>query len=97
MGITVMRFATVTALVSMLLQWISRPATRPKSRILQNQLGRRNLTDFSNELALLPKPLIEAKARANQSAMGGPLRQKSDEVEPIRTDETIAAIAGCVA
>jgi hypothetical protein len=45
-------------------------------------------------LALRMKPIIEAKAKANQAAMGGALREKSHEVDaPIRTDEVVAGLA----
>jgi len=68
---------------------------------VQNQLGRRNLTDFvKTELALIAKPIIEAMARAQQSAVGGdrrseqaqPLRPNSDEA--IRTDVEVGKMAG---
>lgn len=67
--------------------------------IVQNQLGRRNLTDFVKaELALVAKPLIEAKARANAVASGerfGKGSLNSDEpIEPVRTDAELAKIAG---
>lgn len=67
--------------------------------IVDNQLGRRNLTDFARgELALKKKDAIAAKARKNQAnSTGGAnpqLRQNSDEAAPIRTDEALAADAG---
>lgn len=63
--------------------------------ILKNQFGRRNLTDYQRtELALLLKPLIEEQARAHQGERTD-IRQNSDEGSaPIRTDETIASMAG---
>ena len=40
------------------------------------------------------KPIIEARAKSNQAAMGGALRPKSDEVDtPIRTDVAVADLA----
>lgn len=40
------------------------------------------------------KPIMEERARANQAAMGGSLRPKSDEVDkPIRTDSAVADLA----
>jgi hypothetical protein len=44
-------------------------------------------------LALRLKPIFEARAKANQSAMGGALRPKSDEASPIRTDVAAAEAA----
>lgn len=69
--------------------------------IVQNQLGRRNLTDFVKaELALIAKPIIEKKARAAKLASlkqgdAIPARLNSDERdEAIRTDTELAKIAG---
>lgn len=69
--------------------------------ILQNQLGRRNLTDYVRvELALLLKPLIAKKSEeVRRESQGRPnkLSQNSDaviEFSKVRTDETIAAAAG---
>lgn len=64
--------------------------------IVRNQLGRRNISDFVKaELALVAKPIIEARARANQQGgQGGTLlRQNSDEAKPVRTDESVAELA----
>ncbi len=63
--------------------------------VIKNQFGRRNLSDYQRGvLALRMKPIMEERARANQAAMGGSLRQKSDEVEkPIRTDESVSELA----
>lgn len=65
--------------------------------IINNQLGRRNLTDYARgELALQAKAAIEAKAAARRLAT---LKQNSDseishERDAGRTDEVVAAIAG---
>ena len=60
--------------------------------IVRNQLGRRNISDYVRaELALVAKPLIEAKARANQGARND-IRENSHEGS--RTDETLADMAG---
>lgn len=59
-----------------------------------NQLGRRNLSGFQRaELALMMKPIEEAKAKERQRCgQGGVLlRENSREA---RTDETVAAMAG---
>lgn len=66
--------------------------------ICKNQLGRRNLTDFQRvEIALKMKPIIETKARQREH-QGRPREeepsQNSDEVLPIRTDDSIAEMAG---
>lgn len=62
--------------------------------IVRNQLGRRNISDFVRaELALIAKPLIEAKAKANQRASGGPVPKNSTE-PPIETREVLADMAG---
>jgi ParB family chromosome partitioning protein len=67
--------------------------------IVRNQLGRRNISDYVRaELALVAKPLIEAKARANLVESGerfGKGSENSHEpIERIRTDETLADMAG---
>ena len=66
--------------------------------IVRNQLGRRNISDYVRaELALIAKPLIEAKARANQVASGGDVRSRAvpeNSPEPIETRETLADMAG---
>lgn len=64
-----------------------------KTWIIQNQLGRRNLPDAVRvQLALKLKPMIEAKAKANQQAAGGALPQKS--AEAVETRKEIAKAAG---
>jgi phage N-6-adenine-methyltransferase len=76
-------------------------ATREEAKlwILRNQLGRRNLTDFQRtEIALKMKPLIEVKARekmlSGENQYSSP-RQNSDEgTAPLRTDSTVAELAG---
>ena len=61
--------------------------------IIDHQLARRNLIPFDRTtIALIKKPLVEAKAKAKQKA-GGEVRQKSDE-PGMRTDETVAKEAG---
>lgn len=67
--------------------------------MLRNQLGRRNLTDFQRtEIALKMKPLIEVKAKENLVASGerfGKGSQNSVEpIQSIRTDSTVAELAG---
>ena len=67
--------------------------------IILNQFGRRNLLPFQrSELALKLKPLVKARAKANQSEAGGDkkaLLQKSEKaVAPIHTDEEISKMAG---
>jgi hypothetical protein len=70
--------------------------------ILQNQLGRRNLKDFQRiELAERLRPLLEARAKANQQYHGGSapgqektLRQNFAEVSPVDTKQSIGDIAG---
>lgn len=63
--------------------------------IVRNQLGRRNITDFVRaELALIAKPLIEAKARANQQGGQGGVLLSENSHEATRTDETLADMAG---
>lgn len=61
--------------------------------IIKNQLGRRNITAFvRSELALRLKPLIAAKAKANQRASGGAVPQKS--AKPVDTRQELARAAG---
>ena len=61
--------------------------------IIKNQLGRRNITAFvRSELALKLKPLIAAKAKANQRASGGAVPQKS--ARPVDTRQELARAAG---
>ena len=64
--------------------------------IIKHQLGRRNFTDYQRTVvALQLKSFFAEDAKANQSAMGGPLRQKSDEVgNHVRTDDLVANVAG---
>jgi hypothetical protein len=46
--------------------------------IIRNQLGRCNLEPFAKiELAERVRPLLEARAKANQQAAGGAVPQKS--------------------
>lgn len=62
--------------------------------IVRNQLGRRNISDFVRaELALVAKPLIEAKARANQQGGKGGVLLSQNSDEAIRTDEAVAELA----
>lgn len=61
--------------------------------IVDNQLGRRNLADFVKiELGLVKKPIIEARAKANQRKAGGAVPLKS--AEPVETNIEIAKAAG---
>jgi hypothetical protein len=67
--------------------------------IVQNQLGRRNITNFvRGELALRAKPIIEARAKAKQATSTGgaipQLMQKSAEAAPVTTREELAKAAG---
>ena len=63
--------------------------------IVRNQLGRRNITDFVRaELALIAKPLIEAKARANQQGGQGGVLLPQNSAEAIETREVLADMAG---
>lgn len=65
--------------------------------IIENQFGRRNLSKYDRSvLALQLEPLYAAEAkRRQQGGQGGILlRQKSDEANPIRTDEQLAQLAG---
>lgn len=61
--------------------------------IIQNQLGRRNLTDAQRvQIALRLKPMFEAKAKANQKSSGGAVGKNSSE--PVRTMAEVAKVAG---
>jgi phage N-6-adenine-methyltransferase len=61
--------------------------------ILNNQLGRRNLTDYDRaRIALKLKTIIAKKAKENQIVSGGAVPQKS--AEPIETRKELAKIAG---
>lgn len=65
----------------------------------KRRVSRRNLLPFQrSELALKLKPLVKARAKANQSEAGGDKRallQKSEKaVAPIHTDEEISKMAG---
>lgn len=68
--------------------------------IIRNQFGRRNLTPFQRaELALRLKPVVERKAKANQSLGGGDKKsgcQKTDKaiIAPVDTKKELAAMAG---
>jgi biotin operon repressor len=62
--------------------------------IINNQLGRRNLTDFQRiELAERLRPMLEAKAKGKQQE-GGHEKVPQHFVEPLETRQAIAAIAG---
>lgn len=62
--------------------------------MINNQLSKRNMTDFARvALALKSKPMVEARANARMLAGQADPRQNSDE-GPIRTDESIAKMAG---
>lgn len=62
--------------------------------IIQNQFGRRNLSNYDRSLlALKLKPIIAKKAREKQSEAGGAVRQKSDKAV-IDTKKQLATIAG---
>jgi len=61
--------------------------------MIENQLGKRNTTDFVRvALALKLKPLVEERARARMRAGQADPRQNSDE-GPVRTDEALARAA----
>ena len=62
--------------------------------IINNQFGRRNLSDYQRGvLALRMKPIMEERARAQQGERTD-IRQKSDEgIKPIRTDEAVSELA----
>ncbi len=63
--------------------------------IVRNQLGRRNISDYVRaELALVAKPLIEAKARANQQGGQGGILLPQNSAEAIETREVLAEMAG---
>ena len=65
--------------------------------ILENQLGRRNLTDFGrNEIALRYKEIIAKKAKETQGARTDLTSWSNDQkvAEPINTRTEIAKIAG---
>jgi DNA-binding XRE family transcriptional regulator len=63
--------------------------------VIQNQLGRRNLTDYQKgKLALELKTMIQEKAKEKQKKGGErKVSQKSDEAS-MRTDEELAKLAG---
>ena len=62
--------------------------------IIQNQLGRRNLSAYDRSiLALKLKPVIAAKAKEKQIESGGAVPQKSAK-PPIETRAEIAKAAG---
>ena len=65
--------------------------------MINNQLGRRNLTDYQRGvLALRMKPIIEARAKDNQKLSDGPGikgRPISDDLNLIRTDAAVASLA----
>lgn len=64
-----------------------------KSWIITNQFGRRNLQPFQRaELALRLEPLIAARAKENQRAGGGAVRQTSDN--PVDTKIELAKLSG---
>ena len=62
--------------------------------IINNQFGRRNLSDYQRGvLALRMKPIFEARAAAQQGTQTD-ISEKSHEcLEPIRTDEAVASLA----
>ncbi len=63
--------------------------------ITENQLGRRNLSDFQRvELALKREPILRARAKANQQGgQGGVLLpQISAEAKPLETRQEVAKI-----
>ena len=65
--------------------------------IVENQLGRRNLTDATRiELACLKVEMLRQKAKENQSAAGGDMRdgKKPTHEKPINVRKEIAAEAG---
>jgi ParB-like chromosome segregation protein Spo0J len=62
--------------------------------MVENQSGKRNLSVFARvAYALKIKPLLEARGKARMLAGQADPRQNSDE-GPVRTDESIAKIAG---
>ena len=64
--------------------------------VIKNQLSRRNLVPAMRvALELKLKPIVMARAKANQQAAGGALSKKSSEaVEPVKTMAVIAKAAG---
>ena len=61
--------------------------------IIQNQIGRRNLSAYDRSvLALELKPLIQEKAKAQQIRKS--VCQKSDKQKPIDTKKELASFAG---
>lgn len=66
-----------------------------KAWIIQNQFGRRNLSNYDRSLlALKLKPIIAKKAEQNLHLAGGKGCQKSDKVKSIDTKKQLATIAG---
>jgi N6-adenosine-specific RNA methylase IME4 len=62
--------------------------------IVRNQLGRRNISDFVRvELALIAKPLIEAKAKANQGTRTDIVQNSAQSIAPLKTRDAIADLA----
>ncbi len=62
--------------------------------IINNQFGRRNLTNFQRaELALKLKPRLAAEAKKTQG-MRTDLCQNSDKSDPVDTKKDLAAVAG---
>lgn len=89
--LTALAGAGVALVLVMALTGLARGRKRP--------ISRRNLLPFQrSELALKLKPLVKARAKANQSEAGGDkkaLLQKSEKaVAPIHTDEEISKMAG---
>lgn len=83
-------------------QTFEKSGLRTKSDVkiwmIENQLGKRNATDFARTaLALKLKPLLEQRARERQAhgqtAPGITLRPNSDEAS-FRTDDAVAKMAG---
>jgi N6-adenosine-specific RNA methylase IME4 len=63
--------------------------------VVNNQLGRRNITDFVRaELALRAKPVIEARAKANQKGGQGGVLLLANLPEAIDTRAEIASMSG---
>ena len=61
--------------------------------LLENQVGRRNMTEFQKiEATLKLKEVYVAQAKQNQRAGGGAVRQKSDK--PLRVDEMLGERVG---
>jgi len=72
-----------------------------KEWIVRHQLGRRNLTDAQRAaVALRLKPVLQEKAKANQSAAGGDKSKKGKKslspelAEPIDVRNELAEVAG---